>query len=140
MASTFDNDGPISESIMDHFSCKICLEILDNPVQCQRNEHYFCTLCITKHLEQSQTCPLCMEELTTETLRPASRMLVVLLSELKIPRCKYVHRGCEDVIKLQDLAFHHEVCGFAPVVCSNKGCGETEQKRPSKPPEWKLHV
>ena len=122
-------DDAGNSSFMDHFSCKICLEILNQPVQCQRNEHYYCTLCITKHLEQSQTCPLCQEELTVETLRPPSRVVAEVVSQFKIPRCNNVHRGCKEVVKPEDLPLHHEVCCFAPVVCSNEGCGETVNRQ-----------
>ena len=126
MASKDDAGNP---SFMDHFSCKICLEILNQPVQCQRNEHYYCTLCITKHLEQSHTCPLCQEELTVETLRPVPRVVAEVVSQFKIPRCNNVHRGCKEVVKPEDLPLHHEVCCFAPVVCSNEGCGETVNRQ-----------
>ena len=129
MASSVQTDDPIKCSFLDHFSCKICLETLKEPVQCQRNEHYFCTSCITKHLKRSQTCPLCMEGLTEQTLRPIPRIVADLLSQFEAPLCKYVSRGCKEVVKHQDLPFHHEVCGFAPVVCSNEGCCKTINKQ-----------
>ena len=129
MASTLESNDPIKASFFDHFSCKICLEILKKPVQCQRNEHYFCTSCITQHLRRNQTCPLCMEELTLETLRPIPRVVADLISQSDVPLCKNVQRGCKEAVKHQDLPFHHEVCAFAPVPCSIEGCGETVNKQ-----------
>ena len=129
MASTLESNDPIKASFFDHFSCKICLEILKKPVQCQRNEHYFCTSCITQHLRRNQTCPLCMEELTLETLRPIPRVVADLLSQYDVPLCKNVQRGCKEVVEHQDLPFHHEVCAFAPVSCPIEGCDETVNKQ-----------
>ena len=129
-SNALESNDPIKASFFDNFSCKICLEILKKPVQCQRNEHYFCTSCITQHLRRNQTCPLCMEELTLETLRPIPRVVADLISQYNIPLCKNVQRGCKEVIvKHQDLPFHHEVCAFAPVSCSIEGCDETVNKQ-----------
>ena len=69
----------------------------------------------------SQTCPTCMQPLTVETLRQASRGIRNLLSELKI-RCEFVDRGCGKIVDLGELERHVADCGFAPAVCSNEGC------------------
>ena len=102
--------------------CAICLNVLKQPVQCQNNEHYFCTPCIRRHLKNFRACPSCMEELTLETLRKPARYLTKHLSKLII-QCDYVNRGCGEVIELEDLKTHVNTCGFAPVTCSNDGCG-----------------
>ena len=99
----------------------ICTNVIKDPVMCQRNEHLFCRACITIHLTNSSTCPTCMEPLTVETLRQASRTVMNLLSELKI-RCEFFDRGCEKFVQLGDLERHVADCGFAPAVCSNEGC------------------
>ena len=110
--------------IIDDFNCVLCLNVLKNPLQCQRNEHHFCRTCITRHLKKSKTCPSCKEELSLETIRPASRIITKLLSQLVI-NCDYSKRGCRKVIKVEDLESHLKECGFAPVVCNNEGCGMT---------------
>ena len=101
--------------------CIICTNVIKDPVMCQRNEHLFCRACITIHLMYSSTCPTCMEPLTVETLRQASRTVMNLLSELKI-RCEFFDRGCGKFVQLEDLERHVADCGFAPAVCSNEGC------------------
>ena len=79
-----DTNEVSSDTILgENFSCKICLEILHDPVQCQNNEHYFCRACITKHLGNSQTCPLCMDQLTLETLRPVPRIVARVVCQMK---------------------------------------------------------
>ena len=104
------------------FHCGICYNVMRHPVMCRRNEHLFCRVCITRHLGNSQTCPVCMEPLTVNTLTQTSRTVTNLLSELKI-RCKFFNRGCEMFVELGDLERHVAECGFSPAVCSNKSCG-----------------
>ena len=101
--------------------CGVCMNVLKDPVMCRRNEHLYCRACITPHLMNSQTCPTCMEPLTVETLRQASRGIRSLLAELKI-RCEFYHRGCREFVELENLESHLRDCGFAPAVCSNEGC------------------
>ncbi len=124
-----ENNNCLGSSFGENFSCKICLEILHDPVQCQHNEHYFCRKCLTKHLENSETCPLCMDQLTLETLRPAPRIVASVVSQLKKPRCSHVSRGCTENVQVEELLLHEQTCGYAPVVCSNEGCKETVNRR-----------
>ena len=42
-----------NNAYLDDFKCNICLEVLKEPVQCVKNEHYFCKKCITEHLKRS---------------------------------------------------------------------------------------
>ena len=124
-----ENNNELGSSFMDSFSCKICLKVLDDPVQCENNEHYFCRKCVTKHLENSETCPTCMDQLTLETLRPPSRIVANVVSQLKKPRCRHVSRGCEENVEVENVLLHEQMCGYAPVVCSNEGCKETVNRR-----------
>ena len=115
--------------LVANFSCKICSQILYDPVQCENNEDYFCRGCITKRLGNSETCPFCMDQLTLETLRPAPRIVASVVSQLKKPRCSHVSRGCEENVQVEELLLHEQTCGYAPVVCSNEGCKETVNRR-----------
>ena len=111
-------------TISRNFLCVICFNVLKDPVLCPRNQHCFCRGCITKHLENSQRCPTCADELTEETLTEPNRMVKDYLDELKI-RCVYHDRGCEEIVQLQHLDQHEDSCGFTPGVCTNPGCGTT---------------
>ena len=115
-------------TINRNFLCLICFNVLKDPVLCPRNQHCFCRGCITKHLENSQRCPTCADELTEETLTVPSRMVRDYLNELDI-RCVYHDRGCEEIVQLQHLDQHEDSCGFTPAVCTNPGCGATLNKR-----------
>ena len=115
-------------TINRNFFCLICFNVLKDPVLCPKNHHCFCRGCITKHLENSQICPTCADELTEETLTEPHRMVKDYLNESKI-RCVYHDRGCQEVVQLQHLDQHEDSCGFTPVVCTNEGCGVSLNKR-----------
>ena len=115
-------------TINRNFLCLICFNVLKDPVLCPKNQHCFCRGCITKHLENSQRCPTCADELIEETLTEPSRMVKDYLNESKI-RCIYHDRGCEEIVQLQHLDQHEDACGFTPAVCTNPGCGTTLNKR-----------
>ena len=103
--------------------CPICSNVLKDPVQCQ-NEHYFCRSCIKKHLhENSETCPMCQDHLTEETLTKPPRLLTNMLECLKI-RCDHAKRGCQELIKLEFLDQHVKSCGYSPTRCTNSGCSQ----------------
>ena len=129
-ASTSGNNHNQQELLRYNFTCKICHEILHDPVQCQNNEDYFCRKCIAKHLENSQTCPLCFNRLTIETIRPPSRIIANVVSNLNTPRrCNYASRGCDANITVKELLMHEQTCAYAPVPCPNEGCEETVSRR-----------
>ena len=106
--------------VSESFHCIICFLVLKEPVMC-KNQHYYCSFCIKKHLQNSTFCPTCLEPLTVDTLKPAPRIVMDYLSELNI-HCEFHPRGCLEVMKLKNLERHIESCGFSPVKCSNEGC------------------
>ena len=106
--------------VSQRFHCPICLLVLKDPVMC-KNEHYYCSSCIKKHLENSAFCPTCLEHLSVDTLKEASRIVKNYLSELNI-RCDFYPRGCPEIVQIGDLKRHVRSCGFSPVQCSNDGC------------------
>ena len=115
-------------TINRNFLCLICFNVLKDPVLCPKNHHCFCRGCITKHLEHSQRCPTCADELTEETLAEPHRMVKDYLNESKI-RCVYHDRGCQEIVQLRHLDQHEDSCGFTPAVCTNPGCGAILNKR-----------
>ncbi len=106
--------------VSQRFHCPICLLVLKDPVMC-KNEHYYCSFCIKKHLENSSFCPTCLEHLTVATLRPAPRIVKDYISELNI-HCDFNSRGCPEMVEVGNLKRHVASCGFSPVQCSNDGC------------------
>ncbi|XP_028401038.1 uncharacterized protein LOC114524115 [Dendronephthya gigantea] len=114
------DDDRFAIVVSQRFHCPICLLVLKDPVMC-KNEHYYCSSCIKKYLENSANCPSCLEYLSVETLKPAPRIVMNYISELNI-RCDFHSRGCPEMVQVGELKRHVESCGFSPVQCSNDGC------------------
>ena len=128
MAQGYDTSR-FQSAIDDGFICCICLCVLKDPMQCENNEHYFCSGCIKEHLKKtSHSCPVCQDKLTVETLRKAPRIVGDCVSRYKIS-CDYATRGCDEVLELGALQTHVQDCDFMPVSCSNKGCDKIVSKR-----------
>ena len=107
-----------------NFLCPICAEVLKDPVQCQ-NQHYFCKVCIKKHLEKNaKSCPICVQDLSEETLAEPPRILTDYLDGLMIS-CDHSERGCTEVVQVSRLKAHVRECNYRPVVCTNEKCGQT---------------
>jgi hypothetical protein len=137
MAEGYDTNR-FHSAVEEGFICAICLGVLQDPMQCENNEHYFCAGCIKKNLEKtSHSCPTCQEKLTVETLRKAPRIFVEFVSHYKIS-CDHATIGCDTVLELGDLQAHVQDCDFMPVSCSNEGCDEVLSKRDVKRHEIEL--
>jgi E3 ubiquitin-protein ligase NRDP1 len=116
MAEGYDTTR-FHSTIDEGFVCCICLGVLQDPKQCENNEHYFCSGCIKKHLEKtSHSCPVCQDKLTVETLRKAPRIVADCVSRYKIS-CDHAARGCDAVLELGALQAHVQDCDFMPVTC-----------------------
>ena len=105
-----------------NFFCPICQDVLKDPVQCH-NEHYFCKACMTQHLKNSQTCPVCMEKVTKKTLTKPTRIVTNYLDGLII-NCDHSERGCTKLIQLGRLEAHNRTCKYKPVTCPNEKCAK----------------
>mgnify|MGYP002804108919 FL=1 len=110
-------------SVDKNFFCPICTDVLKDPVQCH-NEHYFCRACITKHLINSQTCPVCVEKVTEESLSKAPRIVSDYLDGLMV-NCDHSEQGCSEMVELGHLETHISVCKYRPVTCPNERCQTT---------------
>ncbi|XP_028413343.1 kelch-like protein 34 [Dendronephthya gigantea] len=137
MASGYDTAR--LKSVFDEgFVCAICLGVLKDPMQCESNEHYFCSGCIKEHLEKtSHTCPVCQDKLTVETLRKAPRIVEDCVSRYKIT-CDHEGRGCAAVLEIGALQAHIRDCGFTPVSCSNDGCEDVVNNQDVEQHQTKL--
>lgn len=104
-----------------NFFCPICTDVLRDPLQCH-NQHYFCKACIKKHLENAKTCPICVENLTEESLSVPPRIVRDYLNGLIIS-CDHIERGCTNVVELENLSNHTLVCNYRPATCPSGRCG-----------------
>ena len=85
------------EGIKSMINCLICLNIIENPVQCTKCQHYFCSECINS---VNKKCPLRCEN--NEYIK--SMPCLNLLSNLKF-KCK-----CDEIVTYDQREKHIENC------------------------------
>ena len=79
--------------------------------------------CIHAYLASvGSECPECKTPVNPENLRPWSRVLRAMLSELKL-RCNHVDKGCNAIVTLGSIAAHEKECKFGLQTC--KWCRES---------------
>lgn len=114
------------QTIEQDFVCSICFGVFFDPVQ-DKCEHLFCRDCIFGWLEKNDAthltgrCPLCLDQIAWADMRPASRIVKSLLSNLEI-RCKFKEHGCARLVKYDLINDHERDCKFRLLP---KGCGAT---------------
>jgi hypothetical protein len=112
-----------TSQINANFICPICLGVLEDPVQ-DNKEHTFCRVCIYNALNRDLQCPVDRSPLIRQELKAVPRILTNLLSELDV-YCNFKDKGCQAILKYSHLKNHLLTCTFntlKPFVCPN-GCG-----------------
>ncbi|KAL7668167.1 hypothetical protein ACOME3_008881 [Neoechinorhynchus agilis] len=102
-------EGPIDEELI----CPICSGVLENPTQVPACEHAFCRDCICQWLSTDTRCPLDRKIVSVSCLKPVPRILRNLLNKLEI-HCDNVDHGCDQVMRLELLSDHLEICQYNP--------------------------
>jgi len=103
----------IEDSQLSEFTCGICLGVFNNPFETKCCRQTFCKQCIENWISKSNTCPLDRSLLRAHDLIKSSKIVINLLSKLKI-KCDNSDKGCQQVIDLGSLSSHLIVCDFRP--------------------------
>lgn len=97
------------ENIKHEYTCPICKEVLDQPVQTKcPTPHIFCTSCLSFSFETcGSLCPVCRTNIENPNkfIEPAPFVLRTILSELDF-RCP----SCAHTVKLHQRPQHQECC------------------------------
>ncbi|CAL8339942.1 unnamed protein product [Lota lota] len=103
------------------FKCNLCNKVLEDPLTTPCG-HVFCAGCVLPWVVQQSSCPVKCQRISTKELNHVLPLKNLIL-KLDI-KCDNYARGCEEVVKLQHLAEHAEMCDYSPAKCRNKGCNE----------------
>ena len=103
--------------IEDLIKCPICLNILNNPYECELCGSLFCEDCIQNWLKNKPNCPMRCQELKIKRANVNARKLLNVI-EL---RCQN-HPDCNFSGKYWDLLSHEEKCKFQKIECPNNIC------------------
>ncbi len=106
----FENMFHFVEIVKADLSCPICKDILDMPLETSC-EHYFCTHCFSNALDVTQVpaCPVCKTDLDNCKVKPATRVILRLIGELKVECNK-----CKSQVNYEDS--RHHICPPTPCV------------------------
>ena len=114
--------GKVDSELM----CSICVQVLQDPIQIRKCEHYFCKNCIDEWWKHKHACPVCRNRIpSVQDLIAPPRIVRNMLSRLELT-CDYRMFGCTEIVRLDGLKSHLEQCEYNPkrlVVCE-KGCGQ----------------
>ncbi|XP_057701230.1 E3 ubiquitin-protein ligase PDZRN3-B isoform X2 [Corythoichthys intestinalis] len=101
--------------------CNLCNKVLEDPLTTPCG-HVFCSGCVLPWVVQQSSCPVQCQRISSKELNHVLPLKNLIL-KLDI-KCDNHVRGCDAVVKLQDLAEHAGMCDYSPVKCRNKGCSE----------------
>ena len=114
----------VSEEDINEFTCGICFEIFVNPVFTQCCRQIYCFDCINQWLGEHNTCPNDRQQLSSNGLIQPNRALLNIFNNLKV-KCNYNLNGCQEILKVKELANHLLNCDFRP----NRKCKTCETIR-----------
>ena len=111
-------DEPHSDCI-----CPVCQDVLEEPreTSCQ---HAFCHECISRWLQEHDTCPTCRTPMNRLHMKPLHRIWREKLYRLRV-RCGRSNDGCAAVMELSRRHAHSQSCEFVHVPCPNRPCSQT---------------
>jgi len=101
---------------IDRLSCQIiCNNLLVDPLRCSSCSVHFCSTCIKRWIQKTNTCPNCRNKI--ENLEKAERHLIDDLEDVKI-HCILKEKGCEAQLSLKHLEKHEkELCDYLDSKC-----------------------
>ncbi|XP_075430452.1 E3 ubiquitin-protein ligase PDZRN3 isoform X2 [Ascaphus truei] len=103
------------------FKCNLCNRVLEDPLTTPCG-HVFCAGCVLPWVVQQGSCPVKCQRISAKELNHVLPLKSLIL-KLDI-KCDNHSRGCDKVVKLQNLGEHAEMCDYSPAKCRNKGCSE----------------
>ncbi|XP_077429967.1 E3 ubiquitin-protein ligase PDZRN3-B isoform X1 [Vanacampus margaritifer] len=101
--------------------CNLCNKVLEDPLTTPCG-HVFCSGCVLPWVVRQSSCPVKCQRISSKELNHVLPLKNLIL-KLEI-KCDNHVRGCDAVVKLQNLAEHAGMCDYSPAKCRNKGCNE----------------
>ena len=91
----YDKNQLIESNNNNDLICPICLNILENPINCSsnKNSHSYCKKCIDKYLKDNKNCFICKNIFEYKY----SDEIIVKLNKLKF-NCFFSKQGCNKIL------------------------------------------
>lgn len=105
------------EIIGELITCRICLEILNNPFECEKCGSLFCEECISKWLKINSSCPMRCPNLKINKASVNTRKIlsIIQLKCINNPECNFVSNYWSTLE-------HEKNCEYQKIRCPNISC------------------
>lgn len=108
----------------EYITCMICLEIVENPRECNICHKVFCYKCLAIWIGSSDLkCPLKCKSMIVQ----ADSIILDILASLQY-YCKNKAKGCKKVLYYNELEKHLNSCLYEKVLCPNDFCSHETLK------------
>ncbi len=118
--ATVERGRIVGPMVGDAVFCKICKELMEDPMECSECNAGFCKACISLWMCDHKSCP---NKCANCTIRRAHILVRNMLNSLQI-KCQNFANGCTQVVAYEFLRKHEAECGYASAACkySPNGC------------------
>lgn len=108
-----------NKPLEDFYKCKLCDNILIEPIACQECEAIMCTGCLKSKLNEVDKCVICEGNPFKEAKN--NKQLSYILNQI-ILKCPF---DCNQTVEYENLLRHLEICETAPKFFSCELCGNS---------------
>ena len=106
--------------------CKICMNILNDPIDCICCNQTFCRSCIQNYIKTNNKCPYQdffsknnqKKKSILENLKPSSINFSRFIQSLKFC-CKNKKNGCNEALSIEEISEHDKVCKYKKITHIN---------------------
>ena len=106
--------------------CKICMNILNDPIDCICCNQTFCRSCIQNYIKTNNKCPYQdffsknnqKKKSILENLKPSSINFSRFIQSLKFC-CKNKKNGCNEALSIEEISKHDKVCKYKKIIHIN---------------------
>ena len=103
--------------------CKICMNILNDPVDCICCNQTFCRSCIQNYIKTNNKCPYQdfygknnkNKKSILENLKPSSINFPRFIQSLKF-YCKNKKNGCNEILSIEETSEHDKICKYKKIM------------------------
>ena len=113
----------IITTLTKFLQCKICMNILNNPYDCQCCNQTFCKDCISNYIKTNKKCPY--EDFYSNNsnsnktiisrlnnLKSSSANFSNVLNSLRF-QCQFKKNGCDKILCLEEITQHEKKCRYS---------------------------
>ena len=111
--NTIDRSRIVGPEVSEALFCKICKELMEDPMECSECNVGFCKNCINSWMVSHRTCPSSCAE---SKIRKAHLLVRNMLNSVQI-KCENEKNGCKKIVTYEHMKKHTAECEYSTVPC-----------------------